>query len=250
MRLLTPLFLGIVLFSSCNHDKVPDDSGNASVEPENTVLFNAYFGNQTLYLDSTYTFSDGNKIQFTTLKCYFSEIKSGSGLLTNYSLYDLSNSASWIIASSTILPSSDSLSIGIGVPSTENHADPSSWPSSNPLNIMNANDMHWDWNPGYIFIKIEAKADTIPDAILNTDCLLTYHIGLDSNYTTLNLNNANWQTNGSAKQLKLKLDLENVFRKAGNEVNFSTEQTTHSAAGYEILTAKIRDNFNASISLE
>ena len=148
-------------------------------------------------------------------------------------------------------PSNGDFSCGIGVPSSLNHNDPSAFPSSSPLNIAIANDMHWSWSPGYIFIKIEARADTIPDAIDNFNHFLVYHIGKDENFQTFNIPSISW-TNVSAtlKQLNLKLDMKMLFENTSNPVDLTTEYTTHSNASQQTVTDKIRQNFVASISIE
>jgi hypothetical protein len=117
------------------------------------------------------------------------------------------------------------------------------------LNIAIANDMHWDWNPGYIFFKIEAKVDTIVDGVTNCDHNLVYHVGTDSYFTTKTITGFNWSENGSAsKDALLKLDMKNFFENGSNPIDVKTEFTTHSMASQSVLTEKARLNFAASIS--
>jgi hypothetical protein len=237
------------ILNSCEKDKVVDD------EPEEIVYtaridLTPKFGTENIKIDSTYVLTDGTKIQFNEIKCYFSDISVGTTNLKANALFDFRLHGSKLIEVNTN-PSNGNFSSGIGVPSSVNHNDPSAFPTSSPLNIAIANDMHWSWSPGYIFIKIEARADTIPDATNNFNHYLVYHIGKDENFQNLSIPSISW-TNVSAtlKQLKLKLDLKDMIENSSNPVDLSTEYTTHSNPGQIAITDKIRQNFLAAISVE
>jgi hypothetical protein len=117
------------------------------------------------------------------------------------------------------------------------------------LNIAIANDMHWDWNPGYIFFKVEAKVDTLADGIANFDHNLVYHVGTDNYYTSKTITNLNWSAvSSSVSEAWLKLDLKNFFENSGNAIDVKTEFTTHSMASQQSITEKARQSFAASIS--
>lgn len=247
MRIVFLLSFLFPVLIACKRDKTPEQAVDTHV---NKLELHAKFNSQVFNLDSVYTFSDGTKIQFTTCKFYLSNITCGSQVLADYALFDWSVNPTLIFQKEGILPNSDTLNFGIGVPSTVNHNDPSVWPSTNPLNILIANDMHWDWNPGYIFIKIEAKADTLVDGNLNLNHLISYHVGMDAFYLTKQLTGANWQTNGTISSLNLTLDLEQIFANPSNLIHINTEHTTHSSPGEEVLTGKVRDNFVAAMALE
>lgn len=241
------LVVVMIAFTSCKHAKTPETE---TVQHTNEVYLNPYFGTNLLSLDSVYTFANGYKIQFTDLKCYISSFSAGSILLRDYALFDYRLHQNKLFSVTGAAPVTDSIAFGVGVPAAVNHNDPVSWPENNPLNITVSNDMHWDWNPGYIFIKLEAKVDTIPDGVTNLDHLLTYHIGTDAYYSTTSFTGASWNLSGNKHTLQLKLDMEAIFNRSGNEVDIRTEFITHSAPGQEVLTEKIRTNFVAAISLE
>jgi hypothetical protein len=137
----------------------------------------------------------------------------------------------------------------LGVDSSLNHLDPSAFPNESPLNISNAGPMHWGWSTGYIFMNIEGKVDTIPDATLNTDLSFSFHIGTDSYLQNLQFNNINWTDIGNnTRQFKLKLDLLAFLGQGANSINLSSEYLTHTAAGQEALTQKVISNFKNAIS--
>lgn len=253
----TRIFLSIVglttfvtvFLGSCEKDKVSEDQDETPVYTAKINL-SPTFGSQNLKLDSTYILSDGTKIQFNEIKCYFSDLTVGSSNLKANALFDFRLNGTKVIEVNAN-PANGDFSCGIGVQSSLNHNDPSAFPASSPLNIAIANDMHWSWSPGYIFIKIEARADTIPDATDNFNHYLVYHVGKDENFQTLNIPSISW-TNVSAtlKQLNLKLDMKMLFENVSNPVDLTTEYTSHSNTSQQSVTDKIRQNFVASISVE
>lgn len=243
------IFSILFVFSmvACKREKTPVQQDTPHV---NSMNVHVKFNGSTFSMDSIYTFSDGTKIQFSTLKFYLNQVNSGSTLLADYALYDWSVHPTKLFSKVGDLPQSDLLTFNVGVPSLDNHSDPSTWPSNHPLNIMLANDMHWDWNPGYIFIKIEAKTDTLVDANVVLNHNLTYHVGMDANFLSKNFSGVSWQTSGKASVLNLALDLDEVFTNTSQPVDVTSEHTTHSASGQEALTSKVLHNFGAALKLE
>lgn len=242
------LISALALFS-CNKDENKSGHGDILELPPNTRLdMQPVFGSVNLKLDSVYTLSNGFEIKFIELKAYFTDIQSGGSVLKDAALFDFRETGTVVYQFGQVT-SNPSLQFGIGVPGSINHNDPSLFPSSNPLNIAIANDMHWDWNPGYIFFKVEAKVDTIVDGITNCDHNLVYHVGTDSYYSTKTISNLNWTTlDLISYRAWLKIDLKNFFENPGNELDVKTEFTTHSMASQNALTEKARQNFAASIS--
>ncbi|WP_300663108.1 MbnP family protein [Fluviicola sp.] len=238
----------VIAFSSCKKKKEekPEDS---PVVQQSRLSLKPMFDLELLYLDSVYTMSNGYKIRFLELKAYFTNIESGGSVLKDAALFDFRTSGNRVFQADQVVANPSSIQFGIGVPASVNHNDPSTFPNNNPLNIAIANDMHWDWNPGYIFFKVEAKVDTIVDGITNCDHSLVYHVGTDSFYTTKSVSNLHWtQIASGLNEAWLKLDLKNFFENNGNEINVKTEFTTHSMASQSVLTEKARQNFAASIS--
>lgn len=242
--------LSIVTLFSCNkEDDMSSKKGYPDPNPPGTALrLNPVFGGLGLRLDSVYTLSNGFEIKFQELKAYFTDIKSDGNLIIDAGLFDFRQNGGLVFNTFAGIPGTE-LQFGIGVPSSINHNDPSLFPNSNPLNIAIANDMHWDWNPGYIFFKVEAKVDTIVDGITNCDHNLVYHVGTDDYYTSKTLPLVNWTfSDSNSKFVSLKLDMKNFFENPGNEIDVKTEFSTHSMASQSALTEKARINFAASIS--
>jgi hypothetical protein len=235
---------------SCKKDKTP--SVDEDVVTEQTCLrMKPVFGPTDMVLDSVYTMSNGFQIKFTELKAYFTDIQASDGTtLRNAALFDFRETGNLIFQADQVVANPSSIQFGIGVPQSVNHNDPSVFPASNPLNIAIANDMHWDWNPGYIFFKVEAKVDTIVDGITNCDHNLVYHVGTDPYFTTKTLSNLNWSTSGGVHLAWFKLDLKNFFENGASLIDVKTEFTSHSMMPQQSgITEKARQNFAASISV-
>jgi hypothetical protein len=71
------------------------------------------------------------------------------------------------------------LRLAVGVDSLRNHSDPAALPVSNPLSLLSSAHMHWDWNTGYIFFKLEGQYQR-PNKPLNGG--FSYHLGGDVFY--------------------------------------------------------------------
>ncbi|NRA10882.1 MAG: hypothetical protein HRT57_02875 [Crocinitomicaceae bacterium] len=116
------------------------------------------------------------------------------------------------------------------------------------LNIANANDMHWGWSPGYIFVKIEAKADTIIDANDIFDHNIVFHVGKDVNLQTLDYTNLNWLALGNdVHELQLELSMS-TFLQGTQTIDLKTEFSSHASAGQEVLTLKVMESFKEAIT--
>jgi len=142
------------------------------------------------------------------------------------------------------------LNLLLGVDSVDNHADPNAFPNDSPLNSLIAGEMHWDWNPGYIFLKIDGKVDTIPDATTNMDHFFSFHVGKDENSIPLSFSSITWtNTSEYLKTATIRIDMKQ-FLEGPNPVDIRSESKTHSEPGKEALSLKIIQNFAAALSFE
>lgn len=247
MRIIAFLSASILIFSSCKDEKVPDPE---PVVAYLKVTLQPTFGVSDLLLDQSFTTNEGYTVQFTDLKCYFTSIKNGSNELCKSALYDFRQNGTTVFKKPGKLEDFSSLSLFLGVDAMYNHSDPSAFDSEDPLNIMIANDMHWDWNPGYIFLKVEAKVDTLNDGIDNFNHFVVLHIGADSFIQSLSFSNINWvATEPNTHSLALKVDMQKFLNNSGQTIDLKTEYTSHSAAGQEALSLKVIENFKDAISI-
>lgn len=238
------VILAGITFVACKEKSKDPMQSSHNVE----VVVQPTFGATPLYLDSTYTTSQGYDIQFTDIKFYVQDMRDGNKVLLDAALFDLRQKGYQLGLAVGEASSFQNITSNLGVDSILNHSDPAAFPNNSALNIANANDMHWGWNPGYIFVKIEAKVDTIPDGNPLFDHFVVYHVGLDANMQTLSFNNLQWELGSFQDRLALKLDMQ-AFLAGPQPIDVKTEYTTHSAAGQEVLTLKVAQNFAAALSL-
>lgn len=209
-----------------------------------------YFGSEPLDLNNVYTTAENYKIQFFDLKCYLGNFKNGNSVLSSIGFFDFPVKGTSFLSLENDYTKFSNLSFIVGVDSVDNHADPNAFPNDNPLNSLIAGEMHWDWNPGYIFLKIDGKVDTIPDATTNMDHFFSYHVGKDENRVALSFSNISWKTTSSTiKTATIKIDLAQ-FLLGPNPIDIRSEFKTHSEAGTETLNLKVIQNFAGAISFE
>ncbi len=244
MKKVVFLLLLLFVFSACKDKKVPEPT-----VPNHYVKINVHpkYGTETLYLDSIYVTAEGYDIKFTDIKFYLQDVRNNTDVLSPVGLFDYRLKGVQVIREIGKKDNFSALTANLGVDSSINHNDPTTFSNSSPLNISIANDMHWGWNPGYIFMKVEAKADTIPDGVALFDHTIVFHIGLDENLQTLSFSNLNWVTQGDEDILDLKLDMQS-FLTFPQSIDVKTEFTSHSAVGQELLSTKVITNFKNAIS--
>ncbi len=237
----------IIVFSliSCRKDKEPHTGTQSRVL---RVDVQPLFGVDTLYLDSVYQTQEGYKIKFTEIKFFLEDIRNGDHVLKDAALFDYRENGTFLLSNEGDKSNFSQFTANLGVQQTLNHQDPSTFPTESVLNILNCDDMHWNWNPGYIFLKIEAKADTILDNVDNLNHNIVFHIGKDENLQTIALSSLDWQSNGNEDRLTLKVDLKS-FLEQPQPIDVRTEYSSHSAPGQETLSLKVISNFKDAISV-
>lgn len=119
----------------------------------------------------------------------------------------------------------------LGVDSLNNHADPALWPNEHPLSLMQGGQMHWSWNAGYIFWKLEGRYKRNDGRI---DGLYSYHIGRDDLISTYTFDQVNFNFNDEVIDVKLALKLENFFNTPHAHVINDSSGFTHSSFGDEL----------------
>ncbi|RCR70219.1 MbnP family protein [Larkinella punicea] len=185
------LFLFLTVLVACHNDPLEPEYGTVQLRFDNVV------GAQELKLDST-TYINGSGEPFTVSRfTYFiSNIKlkkaDGSEYVvpqdSSYFLTSQSNPASRTVLLRNV-PVGDYTSINfvVGVDSLRNTMDIGKRTGAlDPGGA--AAGMYWDWNSGYIFLKLEGTSAKAPvDATGKRN--FVYHIGLFGGYQTKTVNN-------------------------------------------------------------
>src|SRR5574343_21867 len=146
------LFIIALFLGSCKDDVVEQPT---PVSDYLKITLQPVYGSANLSLDDTITTVEGYKVQFTDLKCYFSDVKNGGNTLSQSGLFDFKQTGTFLLQEIGKKADYSSLNAYLGVDPVINHNDPYAFPNSSPLNIANENDMNLDWNLGYIFLKLD-----------------------------------------------------------------------------------------------
>ncbi len=206
------------------------------------------FGGSEFQLGAVYTLTNGVKFKITKLKFYTSAVSLGGTQMIDYSLYDFEERGTAWFSKTGEFTVGSALNYAIGVDADKNHADPTLPSPSSWLYVTNANDMHWTWNSGYIFIAIEGYYDAIVDA--NDDFQsFSYHIARDDFFTSDQaLTVAPTLVADKKYEVKLKFDFQSFFENSVRPIDLATENLTHSSPSEDALTEKIRLNFAEAFS--
>ncbi len=133
------------------------------------------------------------------------------------------------------------LRFDVGIDSVTNHADPSVYPLNDPLGPQFP-PMHWSWDAGYIFIRIDAKADQDGDG--TTETAFEMHIGRVANLRTVELDLPLDGAAGNSYTANININWLQFF----NGVDFSGALTTHTGDN-PTLTALLVENITDMFSI-
>ncbi len=115
------------------------------------------------------------------------------------------------------------ISYNIGVDQVTNHADPSGWPATHPLNI-NYTGMHWGWAGGYIFHTFEGN---FKKSGSTTSSGFSYHTATDGMLSLHRLfKNINISA-GSSTSVTIEANADKFFL---NDMSFTAVNTNHSGS--------------------
>lgn len=237
----------LLVSSSCKEEPSIINEPESEVDTVRIDVQPTFNGND-LYLDTTYTTAEGHKIQFTDIKFYMEDVRNGAVQLTDAMLFDYRERGTLLYDGQGKASDFSDLQANLGVGPANNNSDPTAFDNDSWLNISKAGGMHWGWNPGYIFVKVEAKVDTIQDANDVFDLYVVLHAGLNENLQTLSFSNLNWSNIGLKRdQLSMELNMSVFLQSSLHTIDVQYENITHSAPGQETLTTKVMENFKEAL---
>lgn len=245
MRLFASLIIVATIFTGCKKD----DDADVNKIQKIALHLHSMVGNDAVAYGVEYQDASGRKFNLNDLRYYISNIvliKNDGSLLPLTGKIILANPAiNEYELGEVPVGSYKGFTFMLGLDSATNHTDPTSYEASNPLSIQSPS-IHWSWNSGYIFMKIEGKVDSTLAANGPIDAQYFYHIGMDKFKRTIDFStNAFKVVSGSDYEIGLEFDL----LKALNNVDMRTEYDTHTFNNLPLAT-KIADNWQGAFSLE
>lgn len=232
----------VVSLNSCKKE----DAG-----PSNQTLklhVHSVAGSDALNYSNTFTTAAGKRFTLSEFRYYVSGVSllknDGTKFPITGKYFLVSPSVSDYDLGSVPVGDYKGLEFSVGIDSAANHSDPATYEATNPLAIQTP-AIHWSWNSGYIFVKLEGKCDT---SATNTGALdqdLILHLGLDKFLRTVTLNTAFTVSKDNAKSLTLVADVTKYL----TGVDFKTENMTHTMDNQPLAT-RLADNISSMFSIQ
>ena len=134
------------------------------------------------------------------------------------------------------------LRFDIGIDSATNHADPSTYNLGDPLGPQFPN-MHWGWDFGYIFLRIDGMVDK--DLNGSTETPFEIHLGKDEFLTAVEIDYPFNTEAGSTYDAHITINWTELFE----GVDMTGELTTHTGDNMTLAT-QIANNLEVIFSKE
>lgn len=235
--------LAITVLFSCKKDDEPTitpATTTGTIELNSSFIVNGV----DYHMDSVYVddFSNNYKISFSNV--YLSKLNFGSSgtitsLPTQYVL--LKPETSSYSLGEVEGGHYHMLNFGLGIDSTTNHTDPNTYGSSSPL-YPQSPSMHWTWNSGYIFYKIEGSVDTDNDGTFETT--FVFHIGTDGLKKDFSLTYHDDIEAGKTNTIDMNIDLGKFL----TGIDLSVDNSTHTMNNMP-LAMRVANNSATAITI-
>lgn len=254
------------VFSSCrkgctdptalNYEENAKKDDNSCEYPETTFKLDIVptFNGENLELNKDYINITGDRLQFTELKLIIANVTIGNQLITDAAYYDIKKGNSMVLSNDIISPGDyQGLDFIIGVDAARNNGDPSAYDPEHPLSINTAGNMHWSWNTGYIFYKIEGRYDSLNTQGSGTpNDLFLYHLGMNEYRKNWSNPNVNFSIKEREENtISLELDIAKLFYDESDTIYISNgEDFTHTGPNQEPLNIKLSNLFPQTLSVK
>ncbi len=174
----------------------------------------------------------GNQLRIDAFVSYISNLRllksdGSTHLLKDYSLINFASNN--VLTFDVPAGEYTGLQFLIGVPADVNtDTDPAQYPNDHVLSVPGSQGMFWNWNTGYIFTKLEGKADT---SGTNQPLLygFAYHTGDDHYSKTATLYKDVSISNGATHNETLRLQIDKIFSPDnGTDIDLTVNPSFHS----------------------
>jgi len=178
------------------------------------ISFEHNAGNEFMAIGHTvFPIWNNKNVKITRAEFYISDIElhhSGNTstlLADQYLLVDAADPLAEFDLGAWLVDAAESVTLHVGVPSSVNHLDPTTYPANHPLAPQNPT-MHWGWSAGYRFMVIEGAVDNNNDGVPET--IFEFHNVGDELYKSVELASAETAENG-VLHLHFVLDYAKLF---------------------------------------
>ncbi len=237
--------IAALIISSCKKDEpeVVCDPPQETMELTLTPMLD----NSPYAINDIIESPQGYKYFYTDIKIVGTNVGNGSIDFAADYLYDFAANGTIMATGSGLNTQHNNLSLNVGVPDALNHADPSLPANTSALNITNIGDMHWGWNPGYKFVTIEGKVDTIPDGVDNFDKSFFFHLGTDFLFRTKTFSDITWnKVNDTKYTANLKLNVKDILD-GTSPTDLRVYSASHSNNNQMFYSVVVMDQFMEAI---
>ena len=233
------LLLCLILFTwtSCGDDS---DEGT-SID----FQFNFTINDENLELEKLYQLN-GTTVQFEIARFYVGgiELETTAGTSATFDdLYLLVKAEETEYEVGQVdLADYSALKFFVGIAPTENsqaESDFTTRSSSDPLGVQDPS-MHWNWNSGYKFVRIDGQTDTDGDGVVDTP--LAFHIGTDALLNSMEFDVPRLEEGENT--LNFNLDLNQLY----SEIDLAVDWDTHTGNNIP-LAEQFVANFKNALTL-
>ena len=204
------------------------------------------WGMNDLSLNTTVSTDDGRNLQFSKVKFYFSNV----GMNSSDGMVDIADSRDQFKVGQMMYDMGEvaagsytGIYFNVGLDSTTNFTDPSTWPDDSPLSSANPDYEYWSWASGYKFIVIEGVIDTSAALTGTMDFPFEFHIGSNNLIRDVEVNSAFNIADGESYTFDMMVNVKNFF----NGIDLGSDNITHTMDNMP-LAVSVADNIVNSIS--
>lgn len=244
-RFFTLLAASALIFTSCKPEETDPDPQPTNTKAELAFHFEHVFGDDKFNLNEDFTLSNGAIVNLSFVKFYMSGITlmDDDGSAQEMEDYFLVDQSTHHMEIGSFDPQHvHMVKFDLGVDSAANFLDPTTYANGHPL-APQSPSMHWSWNNGYIFFRLEGSVDT--DADGTVDNTFEYHIGLLQFLRGVSGMQHRDIAAGEELEVEVQFDYELFFD--GLDLNMDL-----SAHGMDdpVLSKKIADNAVKAVTIE
>lgn len=218
-----------------------------------TINFLAQYEGADLAIQSAeYDYPTGAKLKLGLFQYYVSDLTfvdadGNNVLLSEIELIRYGSPTDDAVESRTYdVPSGNYVQVkfGLGVKPELNAQDPNNFSAADPLN----ENEFWNAMARYVFAKIEANADLEDDGTFDTG--LSYHMGSDAVYTTIEFNGSFTIDGNDDPQLTIVADVLKAMSDVNETFDISDPQSQTVHGGNQPVAQSIWDRLAAQFTLD